>query len=98
MADLPREQVVDYLSNLPVIHLADLIKTRRQVGVKAAPWPLRRRRRPPRRCCAGRGEDRIHRRARGRRCQQITSSRSSARSPVSTEGGEGISASAATHP
>ena len=26
MADLSREQVVDYLSNLPVIQIADLIK------------------------------------------------------------------------
>jgi large subunit ribosomal protein L7/L12 len=38
MADLTREQVVDYLSNLPVIQLADLIKTLEDKwGVKAAP-------------------------------------------------------------
>jgi large subunit ribosomal protein L7/L12 len=38
MADLTREQVVDYLSNLPVIHLADLIKNLEDKwGVKAAP-------------------------------------------------------------
>jgi large subunit ribosomal protein L7/L12 len=38
MADLNREQVVDYLSNLPVIQLADLIKTLEDKwGVKAAP-------------------------------------------------------------
>jgi large subunit ribosomal protein L7/L12 len=38
MADINREQVVDYLSNLPVIHLADLIKTLEDKwGVKAAP-------------------------------------------------------------
>ena len=38
MADLSSEQVVDYLSNLPVIHLAGLIKTLEDKwGVKAAP-------------------------------------------------------------
>lgn len=38
MADLTREQVVDYLSNLPVIHMADLVKTLEEKwGVKAAP-------------------------------------------------------------
>jgi large subunit ribosomal protein L7/L12 len=38
MADISREQVVDYLSNLPVIQLADLIKTLEDKwGVKAAP-------------------------------------------------------------
>jgi large subunit ribosomal protein L7/L12 len=38
MADINREQVVDYLSNLPVIQLADLIKTLEDKwGVKAAP-------------------------------------------------------------
>ncbi len=38
MADLTREQVVDYLSNLPVIQMADLIKTLEDKwGVKAAP-------------------------------------------------------------
>jgi large subunit ribosomal protein L7/L12 len=38
MADLNSEQVVDYLSNLPVIHLAGLIKTLEDKwGVKAAP-------------------------------------------------------------
>jgi large subunit ribosomal protein L7/L12 len=38
MADITREQVVDYLSNLPVIQLADLIKTLEDKwGVKAAP-------------------------------------------------------------
>jgi large subunit ribosomal protein L7/L12 len=38
MADITREQVVDFLSNLPVIHLADLIKTLEDKwGVKAAP-------------------------------------------------------------
>jgi large subunit ribosomal protein L7/L12 len=38
MADLTREQVVDYLSNLPVIQIADLIKTLEDKwGVKAAP-------------------------------------------------------------
>lgn len=38
MAELTREQVVDYLSNLPVIQLADLIKTLEDKwGVKAAP-------------------------------------------------------------
>jgi large subunit ribosomal protein L7/L12 len=38
MADLNREQVVDYLSNLPVIQLADLIKNLEDKwGVKAAP-------------------------------------------------------------
>jgi len=38
MADLSREQVVDYLSNLPVIQIADLIKTLEEKwGVKAAP-------------------------------------------------------------
>jgi large subunit ribosomal protein L7/L12 len=38
MSDLTREQVVDYLSNLPVIQIADLIKTLEDKwGVKAAP-------------------------------------------------------------
>ncbi|MGD0679061.1 MAG: 50S ribosomal protein L7/L12 [Polyangiaceae bacterium] len=38
MADISREQVVDYLSNLPVIQLSDLIKTLEDKwGVKAAP-------------------------------------------------------------
>ncbi len=38
MADLNSEQVVDYLSNLPVIQLAGLIKTLEDKwGVKAAP-------------------------------------------------------------
>ncbi|WP_394826492.1 50S ribosomal protein L7/L12 [Pendulispora albinea] len=38
MADLTKEQVVDYLSQLPVIQIADLIKTLEEKwGVKAAP-------------------------------------------------------------
>ena len=38
MADLSSEQVIDYLSNLPVIQLAGLIKTLEDKwGVKAAP-------------------------------------------------------------
>lgn len=38
MADITREQVVDYLSNLPVIQIADLIKVlETKWGVKAAP-------------------------------------------------------------
>ncbi len=38
MADISQEQVVDYLSNLPVIQLAGLIKTLEDKwGVKAAP-------------------------------------------------------------
>src|SRR6185436_17852043 len=38
MADLTSEQVVDYLSNLPVIQIAELIKTLEDKwGVKAAP-------------------------------------------------------------
>ena len=38
MAEINREQVVDYLSNMPVIQLADLIKTLEDKwGVKAAP-------------------------------------------------------------
>jgi large subunit ribosomal protein L7/L12 len=38
MTDISREQVVDFLSNLPVIQLADLIKTLEDKwGVKAAP-------------------------------------------------------------
>jgi large subunit ribosomal protein L7/L12 len=38
MTDITREQIVDYLSNLPVIQLADLIKTLEDKwGVKAAP-------------------------------------------------------------
>jgi large subunit ribosomal protein L7/L12 len=38
MTDISREQVVDFLSNLPVIQLADLIKTLEdKLGVKAAP-------------------------------------------------------------
>jgi large subunit ribosomal protein L7/L12 len=38
MSDLNKEQVVDYLSNLPVIQIAELIKTLEDKwGVKAAP-------------------------------------------------------------
>ena len=38
MADISREQVVDFLSNLPVIQMADLIKElENKWGVKAAP-------------------------------------------------------------
>ena len=38
MADITREQVVDYLSNLPVIQIAELIKDLEDKwGVKAAP-------------------------------------------------------------
>ena len=38
MADISREQVVDYLSNLPVIQIAELIKDlENKWGVKAAP-------------------------------------------------------------
>src|SRR5580658_8890312 len=38
MTDINREQVVDFLSNLPVIQLAELIKTLEDKwGVKAAP-------------------------------------------------------------
>jgi large subunit ribosomal protein L7/L12 len=38
MVEINREQVVDYLSNLPVIQLAELIKTLEDKwGVKAAP-------------------------------------------------------------
>jgi large subunit ribosomal protein L7/L12 len=38
MTDITREQVVDFLSNLPVIQLSDLIKTLEDKwGVKAAP-------------------------------------------------------------
>jgi large subunit ribosomal protein L7/L12 len=38
MAEISREQVVDYLSNLPVIQIAELIKDlENKWGVKAAP-------------------------------------------------------------
>ncbi|AKU93982.1 LSU ribosomal protein L7/L12 (P1/P2) [Labilithrix luteola] len=38
MADISKDQVVDYLSNLPVIQIAELIKTLEEKwGVKAAP-------------------------------------------------------------
>ena len=38
MTDISREQIVDYLSNLPVIQIAELIKTLEDKwGVKAAP-------------------------------------------------------------
>ena len=38
MAELSKDQVVDYLSNLPVIQIAELIKTLEDKwGVKAAP-------------------------------------------------------------
>jgi large subunit ribosomal protein L7/L12 len=38
MADITREEVVNYLSNLPVIQIAELIKTLEEKwGVKAAP-------------------------------------------------------------
>ena len=43
MADITREQVVDYLSNLPVIQIAGLIKTLEDKwGVKAAPVAVAR--------------------------------------------------------
>ena len=38
MAEITREQVVDYLSNLPVIQIAELVKTLEEKwGVSAAP-------------------------------------------------------------
>jgi large subunit ribosomal protein L7/L12 len=38
MADVSKEQVVEYLSNLPIIHMAELIKELEgKWGVKAAP-------------------------------------------------------------
>jgi large subunit ribosomal protein L7/L12 len=38
MAEISREQVVDYLSNLPVIQIAELVKTLEEKwGVSAAP-------------------------------------------------------------
>jgi large subunit ribosomal protein L7/L12 len=38
MADITREQVVDFLSSMPVIQIAELIKTLEdKLGVKAAP-------------------------------------------------------------
>jgi large subunit ribosomal protein L7/L12 len=38
MADITTEQVVDYLSNLPVIQIAELVKTlEAKWGVSAAP-------------------------------------------------------------
>jgi large subunit ribosomal protein L7/L12 len=38
MAEITREQVVDYLSNLPVIQIAELVKElEKQWGVSAAP-------------------------------------------------------------
>ena len=38
MADISKDQVVDYLSNLPVVQIAELIKTLEDKwGVKAAP-------------------------------------------------------------
>jgi large subunit ribosomal protein L7/L12 len=38
MSDITREQVVDYLSNMPVIQMAELIKVLEEKwGVKAAP-------------------------------------------------------------
>ncbi|MFO0677167.1 MAG: 50S ribosomal protein L7/L12 [Polyangiaceae bacterium] len=38
MADVTKEQVVDFLSNMPVIQIAELIKTLEEKwGVKAAP-------------------------------------------------------------
>src|SRR6202142_3908534 len=38
MPEITREQIVDYLSNLPVIQIAELIKTLEEKwGVKAAP-------------------------------------------------------------
>jgi large subunit ribosomal protein L7/L12 len=38
MSDLSKDQVIDYLSNLPVIQIAELIKTLEDKwGVKAAP-------------------------------------------------------------
>ena len=87
MADITREQVVDYLSNLPVIQIAELIKTLEDKwGVKAAPVavaggagaPLRL---PPplpsRRRRSSPSSSRKPARTRS------TSSRSSARSPAS---------------
>ena len=38
MAEITREQVVDYLSNLPVIQIAELVKElENKWGVRAAP-------------------------------------------------------------
>ena len=45
MADISKDQVVDYLSNLPVIQIAELIKTLEDKwGVKAAPVAVAGRR------------------------------------------------------
>ena len=64
MADLSKDQVVDYLSNLPVIQIAELIKTLEDKwGVKAAPVAVAGRRgRCWRRGRGRRGADRVHRR------------------------------------
>jgi large subunit ribosomal protein L7/L12 len=41
MAEISREQVVDYLSNLPVIQIAELVKTLEEKwGVSAAPMAV----------------------------------------------------------
>ena len=66
MADITREQVVDYLSNLPVIQIAELIKTLEDKwGVKAAPVAVAARPAPAAAAAArrGRGEDRVRRRS-----------------------------------
>ena len=71
MADITREQVVDYLSNLPVIQIAEMIKDlENKWGVKAAPVAVA--------AAAGRGAGRrreggadgVRRRPRQRRRQQ----------------------------
>jgi len=71
MADLTREQVVDYLSNLPVIHWPNLIRTSKTSGRQGGSRGRCVGGGGPRGgCCAGRGETEFTVELAGRRCQQ----------------------------
>src|SRR5687767_385227 len=73
MAEITREAVVDYLSNLPVIQIAELIKElENKWGVKAAPAAGPVARGPARAGPApGEGEDEVRRRPNQASCHQV---------------------------
>ena len=72
MADVTKEQVVDFLSNLSVIDIAALTKELEDKwGVKAAPVAVAAARRPAAaRCGSGGRADGVHRHPHRRRRQQ----------------------------
>ena len=93
MAELTQQQVVDYIKDISVLELCQLVKrSSPELGVSAAaalpmalPAAAGRRRGGP-----GRGEDRVQRRPSPKSARtRLTSSRSSAKSPPGLEGSQG---------